>query len=852
MSSSPDVESEKPRVKRVRTEGPTEETEGPEEQRAPPGSRGPDSTVGNKVFKQRTLHSWLGQKRARSDEHSSLFLSRRYHHKRNHGLTAAKMSSEGKTDNGDQRRNVLENISPRSPQKPQRGHPCLTLAEDQSLNNKPEVDNQHPASPEDNVLDEERNVKLVKGRPSNDPPSGDPTSPASQSPVTDAVDCVPESPLSDADHGESGSNTQDTEIYPRDEARSPAERESESESLMEVDQKSSQGSEEEPEETGDDDDRSKGSSGRDLWSEAFWEKQAGRHSEPLVRRNMQSQGEKMLRYVVPRGLAAVVGVKLKSAARKRSVVVEGECSPADTKEPLSSPYHSTNETWLGAPIEEMKRMPVCGLRLPPLRQSGQHTVTVRYDRLQENAEPEPYPPRYKGPWDHSFVKMPCLSSKEFYSTKNGEWASGNRWKSIVRSLGRRIESAQELKAPILEYNSSYSRNWDFTALLDFCQKALDEDEQSHLFEVVLPKMAALALELPNLCTQPIPLLKKGMNHSLTMSQKQIACLLANAFFCTFPPHNSKRSGYSSYPDINFNRLFEGRNPRKSEKLKTLFCYFRRVTNKSPTGLVTFTRQCLKSFPQWERSPKKLTKIHVTCEGTIEGNGHGMLQVDFANRYVGGGVIGSGLVQEEIRFIINPELIISRLFTESLDPNECLIITGAEQYSEYTGYAESYKWASSHEDEAPRDEWERRSTEIVAIDALHFRSHLEQFAPEKITRELNKAYCGFFRADIPPANLSAVATGNWGCGAFGGDPRLKALIQLLAAAEAGRDLVYYTFGDRDLMRDIYNMHAFLTQQDKTVGDIFQLLMCYFSDVCKNCSSPRPDVKLYDFIYEALKF
>ena len=52
-----------------------------------------------------------------------------------------------------------------------------------------------------------------------------------------------------------------------------------------------------------------------------------------------------------------------------------------------------------------------------------------------------------------------------------------------------------------------------------------------------------------------------------------------------------------------------------------------------------------------------------------------LQVDFANKSVGGGVTSSGLVQEEIRFLINPELIASRLFTEALGHDECLIITG---------------------------------------------------------------------------------------------------------------------------------------------------------------------------------
>lgn len=37
----------------------------------------------------------------------------------------------------------------------------------------------------------------------------------------------------------------------------------------------------------------------------------------------------------------------------------------------------------------------------------------------------------------------------------------------------------------------------------------------------------------------------------------------------------------------------------------------------------------------------------------------------------------------------------------------------------------------------RDEWQRRCTEIVAIDALYFKTFLEQFHPDKINRELNK-------------------------------------------------------------------------------------------------------------------
>nr|XP_058911098.1 poly(ADP-ribose) glycohydrolase isoform X2 [Kogia breviceps] len=516
-------------------------------------------------------------------------------------------------------------------------------------------------------------------------------------------------------------------------------------------------------------------------------------------------------------------MRIPKAEDKRKEQCEIKHQRTERKIPKYIPPHlSPDKKWLGTPIEEMRRMPRCGIRLPPLRPSANHTVTIRVDLLRAGEVPKPFPTHFKDLWDNKHVKMPC-SEQNLYPVEdeNGERTAGSRWELIQTALLNKFSRPQNLKDAILKYNVAYSKKWDFTALVDFWDK-------------------------------PIPLLKQKMNHSITMSQEQIASLLANAFFCTFPRRNAKmKSEYSSYPDINFNRLFEGRSSRKPEKLKTLFCYFRRVTEKKPTGLVTFTRQSLEDFPEWERCEKLLTRLHVTYEGTIEGNGQGMLQVDFANRFVGGGVTSAGLVQEEIRFLINPELIVSRLFTEVLDHNECLIITGTEQYSEYTGYAETYRWARSHEDRSERDDWQRRGTEIVAIDALHFRRYLDQFVPEKIRRELNKAYCGFLRPGVSSENLSAVATGNWGCGAFGGDARLKALIQILAAAVAERDVVYFTFGDSELMRDIYSMHTFLTERKLTVGEVYKLLLRYYNEECRNSSTPGPDIKLYPFIYHAVE-
>ncbi|XP_059802687.1 poly(ADP-ribose) glycohydrolase isoform X1 [Hypanus sabinus] len=527
----------------------------------------------------------------------------------------------------------------------------------------------------------------------------------------------------------------------------------------------------------------------------------------------------------------------------------GNCM--EDKKPIRG-RHTADVKWLGTPITEMRRMPECSGTLPVLRASGNHSVTIRTDLLKSSDVPRPFPTYYKDAWDDNHVKMPCSDQNLFpVENEDGRKSVSSRWELIQRALSRKFDNSLDVKDAILKYNAGYAKKWDFTVLNYLCTKDLNDVETQHLLQSILPEMAQLALRLPTVCTQPIPLLKQKMNHSITMSQEQIACLLANAFFCTFPRRSNKaKPEYSNFPDINFKKLFEGSSLKKAEKLKTLFCYFRKVTEKKPTGLVTFQRQCLQNFPEWERSTKKLTRLHISCEGTIEDNGRGMLQVDFANKFVGGGVTRGGLVQEEIRFLINPELIVSRLFTEALDYNECLIITGTEQYSIYEGYADTYRWVGSCNDQIPRDAWQRHHTEIVAIDALPFRHYQDQFSPHNIKREINKAFCGFVRPEVDPRNLSAVATGNWGCGAFGGDARLKSLLQMIAAAEAGRDVVYFTFGDRELMIEIHDMHKFLIEKEQTVGQIYKLLERYWSEVCRPCSFSRPNIKLYNFIYDSV--
>jgi poly(ADP-ribose) glycohydrolase len=126
------------------------------------------------------------------------------------------------------------------------------------------------------------------------------------------------------------------------------------------------------------------------------------------------------------------------------------------------------------------------------------------------------------------------------------------------------------------------------------------------------------------------------------------------------------------------------------------------------------------------------------------------------------VLGSGCVQEEIRFVLCPELIVSLLFTEKMEYNECLEVKGAEQYSSYSGYGNNFKFKSNYQDDTPFDKWNRKDVEVLAIDALSFRFPKSQFSEAKIIRELKKSFCGFYSSN-DTHTCSVIASGNWGCG-----------------------------------------------------------------------------------------
>nr|VZI16151.1 unnamed protein product [Spirometra erinaceieuropaei] len=442
----------------------------------------------------------------------------------------------------------------------------------------------------------------------------------------------------------------------------------------------------------------------------------------------------------------------------------------------------------------------------------------------ENRVPLPTPATFIDAWDKDHVKMPCSPRSLYVENK----VSVRRWDVIQRVLSEKIDSSAAFERAVNAYNNRYARTWNVDCLSAALQQRPD-------FVPLLQKIAELALRVPDLVTQPVPLLRQNKERSLSFSQLQIACLLANAFYSTFPRRNATgvNSEYFDFPTINFSSLFCGTGYADESNVEKIICllhYFSRVFGEDgpPSGTVTFTRRCLHSPPDFSTSEVLVGSIPFGASSSclIEDTQGSVLHVDFANRLLGGGVLHSGCVQEEILLCIAPELLIGRLFLEALLPHEAIVIFGAERFSSYTGYSRTFKWAGDFreaEHGTVRDKEGRWKKVVTVIDAVCFSDPGLQFQARFLRRELRKAYAGFTDIAAPYRSLPAiVVSGHWGCGAFNGNKALKALLQLMACAQAGKALAYSTFGEEPFAEKLLRVYDNLVSSNCTVGRLWCIL------------------------------
>ena len=383
----------------------------------------------------------------------------------------------------------------------------------------------------------------------------------------------------------------------------------------------------------------------------------------------------------------------------------------------------------------------------------------------------------------------------------------------------------------------------------------------NFFDHVWPNMVAAALSLPRLFPDgELRALQQQIDASISLSREQIASLLVHMFLCSLrPPKWSKFWA-------NFGIWYNSDSPPVQAYLHCLFDYFTELDQSGkpphPLETVEFHRQVLQQPPNWSTSTAQFYDGILVTSVSLEPEPDCHVEVSFANRDIGFGVSGT---QEEVKMAMSPEACVAMLITPTLLENETLLIRGARQVGSCQGIGRKVSYCGPLEPDRYQDYRDWKERWIITMDAMELdnleensdsqpataKCVIQELKRSVLERDLNKAFCGF--SGVQPhvqqcgdgsmggATCVSIATGHWGCGAFGGHKQAKAIIQLMVAAEAGKALVYHDVdGEGDeLTPFLQELEAFVSLLVETKATVAQLYsaMLKVGDKCFTDNEPN---------------
>ncbi len=332
-------------------------------------------------------------------------------------------------------------------------------------------------------------------------------------------------------------------------------------------------------------------------------------------------------------------------------------------------------------------------------------------------------------------------------------------------------------------------------------------EEGSEFIKVFDYIRQLVLNIDKLLEKKINFLKRETTDKIILNRKQVALIFILGFFDIFSIDMKKMCIYYRY---DFHDILTSKSGTNFQKGRSFLNYMtiigKWLSENNPVleEKINYIRDKkdfkIKNF----KDDIKLCKVEIYKEGSLF-DSEASYCVDFANMYIGGGALSGGCVQEEILFAVEPEAVVSMLFMEKMDSNDAIRIDNLIQYSKYSGYGRSFKYVESAIKNIKDEKLIKHS--IIAIDAIcKFGGGL--YDKDDVERDIIKAYVGFNLVNFEDENIKSkektIATGNWGCGAFGGDFELKFLQQWIAASYAGLEkLYYYSFGRKEMENIINN-------------------------------------------------
>ena len=318
-----------------------------------------------------------------------------------------------------------------------------------------------------------------------------------------------------------------------------------------------------------------------------------------------------------------------------------------------------------------------------------------------------------------------------------------------------------------------------------------------------------------LSPQPIILDSEG---SVKMTRKQCACMLSCLSYGLFSIH--LRENERSYNNISsFPSCFFANDNVSVARSKCLLNYFMNISKQINN------EEFMNEIVEYQRHSVELTKEMIQkCDkkiivGTIENekgimdfNDEPNLKADFANQYIGGGVLHGGCVQEEIMFMESPEALCSMVFCTVMDKYTSIRIKDMIRYSKISGYGGRIKFGS--------DLGIQYRNTITAMDAIVVMGKDEvQYQEEQSLRDMNKVYSAIDKIE-ETEELIPFITGKWGCGAFRGNWEWKYIQQMIVCSMVGRPFVFTTFHEKDQMKMLERFNEKIKNDPPTVSNFME--------------------------------
>ncbi|CAL5441244.1 unnamed protein product [Camellia sinensis] len=158
------------------------------------------------------------------------------------------------------------------------------------------------------------------------------------------------------------------------------------------------------------------------------------------------------------------------------------------------------------------------------------------------------------------------------------------------------------------------------------------------------------------------LLRTCIGHLYKLRKVQYLFGFVDSYMSFVLSYMNRSISFFSYQENRFisyscvcRSLYDSHNEMQENKIKCITHYFERICSCMPVGVVSFERKVLPlensfpcvSYPKadfWSTSSIPLCRFKVYRSGLIEDQSCEALEVDFANKYLGGGALHRGCVQ----------------------------------------------------------------------------------------------------------------------------------------------------------------------------------------------------------------